>query len=399
MKKRCKHIDITDWNTVRPWVKDCVMRHKKRYDFKKLIINHGLTKKQYEEAIRTFEYESFEPVIDNIAIDACEHIKNRNLDLPPVKMEPRRDHTTGKRRLIGKEDAMQQVYDFIAVYSCREIFDSRMTDQQMSSIPGRGPVKGIRMIRKWIMNDNQAIRWARNHGKRYASKCRYHTKLDIKQCYASADTEIFMRMLEHDCASETIIWLWRTLLESHKVDGYTGMMIGALPSQWAAQLMMSYIHRRALELTYVRRKKTYRKVSRMAMFMDDMLLLGPNRKRLREAVEELREYAKTIGFTIKDNYEIHELNEAPIDMMGYVIYRNGKVEMRERNYIHSTRMISRYNNSGRFVISQARRTSSFKGFFKNSDSQKLSNELKARNAFDYCGQLISIYDKEAKEHG
>lgn len=396
MKKKCKKIDIKDWETVRPWVKDCILRHKKRYDFKKLLLAHGLTRKQYEYAIDMHDYNALDPAIDAIAKDACGHISRRALELPPVRMEYKIDSTSEKRRLIGKEDAMQQVYDFIAVFSCSDIFHSRMVDQQMSSIKGRGQIKGMQMIRSWIREDNKAIEWSRKHNVRYTSTCRYHTKLDIEQCYGNTDMEIFMNMLEHDCANEDIIWLWRTLLKSHHVDGYTGVMIGALPSQWAVQLMLSFIYRRAMELKYQRRGKTHKMVNHMCMFMDDMALFGSNRRRLRQAIELLREYALTLGFKIKENYEVHELKTVPVDMMGFVIYRNGKVEMRERNFIHSRRMINRYHAAGRLVPSQAKRINSYKGFFKYSDSRKISQELKTDKVFGYCSKMISFNDKEAQ---
>ena len=396
MKKKCKNIDITDWQTVRPWVRDCIMRHKSRYDFKSLLIRHGLTKEEYKKALINQEYGIFEKAIVSISKEACEHIKARELNLPPVVMRKMLDSTSGKIRDIGKESAMQQVYDHIAVRSCDEIFRCRMVDQQMSSIRGRGQIKGMQLIRKHIRDDNKAIRYAEKHGLYYASKCKHHVKLDVHLCYPSAELEIFMAILEHDCGNEVIIWLWRTLLTSHHINGYEGFMIGALPSQWAVQMMLSFIYRYAMTLKYERRGKTFKKISHMVMFMDDMLLFGSNRKQLLSAVKDICKYAKSeLGFDIKPNYQIHELENTGVDMMGYVIYRNGKVEMRGRNYIKSRRVVLRYYANGRLVYPQAQRLNSYKGFYKYSDSRKVSQKLKLDKIFKYCSKLISAHDKEA----
>ena len=395
MKKKCKNIDITDWQTVLPWVRDCIMRHKKRYDFKSLLIRHGVSKEDYYSVLSTHDYTIFDEAIIRIAKEACEGISNRELNLPPVRIRMMTDTTTGKIRPIGKESAMQQVYDHIAVHSCDEIFNARMVDQQMSSIKGRGQIAGVRLIRKYIMKDNRAMAFARKHGIRYASKCKYFVKLDIEKCYPNADMEIFMKILEHDCANEDILWLWRTLMESHHVEGYTGFMIGALPSQWACQTMLSFVYRKAMSLIYRKRGKTFRKVNAMVMFMDDMLMTGSNRKQLLSAIRELIAYtADHLGFQIKQTFAIKELARTGIDMMGFVIYRNGKVEMRERNYIKSRRMMKRFIESGRLVYPQAQRLNSFKGFYKHSDSKKVCGELKAWKIFTLCSLVISKCEKE-----
>ena len=371
------------------------MRHKKRYDFKHLLVDYGVSSSEYRRAIIEYDYSVFDDAIVKIAKDACEHIKRRNLDLPPVHIRRKEDTTTGKIRDIGKESAMQQVYDHIAVHSCDEIFRCRMVDQQMSSLPKRGQIKGMQLIRKWITDDNRAIRYAEKHGKRYASKCKYFTKLDIVKCYPSADLEVFMDILEHDCGNEDIIWLWRTLLESHHVEGYKGFMIGALPSQWACQVMLSYIYRRAMELKYTKRGKTYKKVSHMIMFMDDMTLFGSNRRQLLSAVTELTEYTRdNLHLEIKPTFAIHELENTGVDMMGFVVYRNGKVEMRGRNFIRSRRIVLRYRRTGRLVFPQAQRLNAYKGFYKWSDSRKISRDLEIDKVFKYCSKIISKHDKE-----
>lgn len=395
MKKKCNQIDITNWQTVLPWVKWCILRHKKRYDFKSLLLRYGCPEDDYRTAMETFDYSIFEEPIKQIAISACEHIRKRSLELPPVHIQEKIDKTTGKIRDIGKESAMQQVYDHIAVCSCQEIFKSRMVDQQMSSIKGRGQIAGVKLIKKYITTDNKAMSYAKRHNIRYTSKCKHAVKLDIEKCYASADIEIFMKVFEHDCGNVDIIWLWRTLLESHQVDGNTGFMIGALPSQWACQLLISFIYRKAMTLKYVKRNKERKKVTHMVMFMDDMLLFGSNRKQLLSAVRELTSYTKSeLGFTIKPNFTIHKLDDVGIDMMGFVIYRNGKVEMRERNFIKSRRLMLRFLRTGKLVYPQAQRLNSYKGYYLYSDSRKISRELSIWKIFKLCSLVISKHDKE-----
>ena len=364
MKRKCKHVDVTDVNTIKPWVEDCLRRHKKRYDFRRLILEHGIDKSTYEKAIAEKDFSLLLPVVANIAEDAAYRISIRKLELKPVRIREQQDKTTGKIRMIGCEDAMQQVFDYIAVNSCKEIWDARINIQQCSSIPGRGQIYGMSLIKKYVKADERAMRYARKHRKRYVRKCAYHTKLDVKKCFPNARLENFMRLFKRDCANEDIVWLWEELLMSHRVEGYQGFMIGALVSQWAAQYMLSFLYRKAMEIRY-RDKKA---VGRMVMFMDDMLLTGRNRKALLYAVKELIGYAKEVlGFEIKENFAIHGLKATGIDMMGYVVHQNGKVEIRSRNFIKARRIMIRWKAKGKLTLSQAKRLASYKGFFKHSD--------------------------------
>lgn len=368
MKRKCKKVNIRDFDTIRPWVEDCIMRHKKRYDFRKLLLDNGMTREEYNEAVKTGKKELYHKAIDRITIEAANRIGNRNLDLPPVRIREMHDKTTDKIRQIGWESAMQQVFDYIAVHSCQEIWEARIVREQASSIPGRGQIYGMRMIRKAVKADYRAERYAKKHGYHYSRKLRYFVKLDIKKCYPSADLKIFMELLKRDCGNEEIIWLWNELLSSHKVEGYNGFMIGALISQWGCQLMLSYIYRYVKSLHYEKRGRKYKSVQKMYLFMDDMLLFGSNRTELLKAVRKAILFTKDkLGFTIKQNFMIHDFFLTGADMMGFVIYSNGKVEMRSRNYIRSQRLIKRCKQKGYLVISQAKRLTSYKGYYIHSD--------------------------------
>lgn len=392
MKRKCKHINIEDPEVVKPWVTECILRHKKRYDFKKLLIHFGVKKTDYFAALDSHDYSVFEPAIDRISRDACRRIKQRDLDLPPVRIEQKRDHTTGKLRLIGCESPMQQIFDYIAVFSCEDIWKSRLVPQQASSLPGRGQVYGMRIIRKYVRADNRAIRYARKHGIRYTSKCRYVTKTDVMLCYPSADMDVFMRLFEHDCGNRTIIWLWRSLLMTHKVNGYTGFMIGALVSQWACQFMLSFIYRKAMSIKYVKHGKEYKAINSMLVFMDDMGMFASNRRQLLKAIRIIEAYAKdTLHFTFKPNYAIHTFRQ--IDMMGYVVYRKGTVGMRARNYVKSRRLRLRYERRHYLTFRQAKRLVSYKGFYKYSDY----NKGRMTEVFRFAQKVISKEEKHAKD--
>lgn len=411
LHRLCKDLDITDVNTVLPWVEDCIKRHRKRHDFRDLLIAHGMTRTKYYELIRMIDAKNlgvpkeaqpafslafaemmdlYHAAVRRIAETACEYIATRNPKLRRVYIKERVDKTTGKIRMIGSESAMQQVLDYIAVYAAMLIFNRRILPQQVSSIAGRGQAQGVGMIKRWVRKDDAAARYAKRHKKRYARKCKFFVKLDIKKCFNSARKSIFMALFRRDCGNSDLIWLWDYLLTSHQVDGYEGFMIGALPSQWGAQYLISFACRFVKDLHAERRGKKTQLVHKIITFMDDITLFSSSRKHLKKAVDLLSGYMKeTLGFTLKAGWHIKELAKESVDMMGYVIHQNGKVTIRGRDFIKARRMAIRRLTGSTFTRGQAARTTSYKGFFKNTDSRRAILKYSLREIFAYSAEIVS----------
>lgn len=395
MKRSCKNIDITNAETVYPWVLDCIMRHKKRHDFRDLLCRiGGLSKKEYYAALDTQNYLTFEIAAFKIAQEAVRRISARKLDLRPVRIRKRIDKSSGKVRDIGDEEAMQQVFDHIADGAAEPIWRRRIVYHQASSIEDRGAVYGTKIIRGWIEKDKRAVRWAYTHGTKYIRKCRYFVKLDIKKCYPSLRVDVFMRYFRRDCGNEDLIWLWETLLRSHCVEGYKGFMIGALPSQSACQYLLSFVYRYTMDLHKTRRGKQHQLITHMMMYMDDMLPFSSSRRDLKMAVRKIVRYAKeNLGLTIKPNWHIQNIDDAPADMMGYVNHESGKTEIRSRIFLRARRIALRFKRARKIALNSARRITSYKGYFKHSDSRRIIKKLRLKELFAAAAKVISRHDR------
>lgn len=395
MKRSCKNIDIADTETVYPWVLDCVLRHKKRHDFRDMLMHiGGMSRRQYYDALHTQNNNAFVQPVYNIARESVRRIAARQLNLRPVRIRQRVDPSSGKIRDIGDEEAMQQVLDYIAVYAAEDIWRRRFVHHQVSSIPGRGQVYGTQIIRKWIQQDNRAARWAHVHNVKYSRKCKYFVKLDIQKCYPSMRLEIFMQYFQRDCGNDDLLWLWETLLRSHRVDGCQGFMIGALPSQWACQYLLSFVYRYAMDLHKMRRRKSQQLVTHMLLYMDDMLLFGSSRRDLKSAVRKIIAYTKDkFGLIIKPNWHIQSIDDAPVDIMGYANHSTGKTTIRTRIFLRARRIALRFLRRRRLNIQQAWRIASYKGYFIHSDSRKIIKKLRLTDLFAIAAQAISRHDR------
>lgn len=407
MKRSCKNIDVTDWETDRPWVLDCIHRHKKRHDFRALLMKvGGMARRLYLVATAQNNPEPFEAPVDNIAKEAARRIKARDLNLPPIHIRERMDKSSGKRRPIGVASALQQVFDYIAVHSCADIWRRRIVPQQVSSRPGLGPIVGAQMLQRWKQEDNRAARWAAAHGQRYSKKTKYYVKLDIKKCYASLRVDRFMSLFRRDCGNPDILWLWETLLNTHHVDGYEGFLIGALISERACQYVLSFAWRYVMGLHKTRRGRSVQLVSNCLTYMDDIIITGGSRRDILRAVRLLTVYVRDeLGLEIKPDWHIQEWATTPLDAMGYVIYDNGKMAVRPRVFIRARR-VTRRAATGPIPLRRAQRVMSYKGYFtpgKKHQAAARRGEYTHTNSrrvirwmrpvWDRCAAVISAAEK------
>ena len=372
MKRSCKHIDITKVATIRNWVSWCVARHyKKRADFRRLLVSYG-----YDEAAEGYEEEeSWWNAIDSISLHIVNMIKNRKLELQPVRITEKVDKNSGKVRLIGCESALQQCMDYVAVFSCEEIWKRRIDTFQASSMPGKGQIYAKNLVRDALKKDNARVEYGKRHKIRYSRKFRYYAKTDIKKDFPSARYPRFIAVFKKDCANEDIVWLWEALLKTHRVyyrksDGstelYLGFMIGALTSQYAMIYMLSFASRRLRG-----------KVNFVACFMDDFAILDSIRKRMRDSILDMEKYLyEEFELTLKQNWSIQKIaDDTPIDFVGYRIYPDGKIELRRRNW----KKIRRYLLLPFLTFKQCKTIASLKGMIKNSSSYVIYRDYDFRD--------------------
>lgn len=386
MKRSCKHIDITEVATIRNWVSWCVARHyKKRADFRRLLVSYG-----YDEALEGYEEEeSWWKAIDSISLHIVNMIKNRKLELDPVRITEKVDKNSGKVRLIGCESALQQCMDYVAVFSCEEIWKRRIDTFQASSMPGKGQIYAKNLVRDALKKDNARVEYGKRHKIKYSRKYRYYAKTDIKKDFPSARYPRFIAVFRKDCANEDIVWLWEALLKTHRVyyrksDGslelYLGFMIGALTSQYAMIYMLSFASRRLRN-----------KVNFVACFMDDFAILDSIRKRMKDSILDMEKYLyEEFELTLKQNWSIQKIaDDTPIDFVGYRIYLDGKVELRRRNW----KKIRRYLLLPFLTFKQCKTIASLKGMIKNSSSYVIYRDYDFGNIWRKVRCILRIQNQ------
>lgn len=333
--------------------------------------------------------------VHSLALELTDRIKNENLNLKPTVTKMILDGSQKKQRKIEVQSYEHQIYDHLAVLCLTELFEKKIGKYQCASIKNRGQVYAKKRIEKWLRQDKE--------GTRVAIKC------DAKKYYQNVDLEVLTKLIERDVGkNKKLVWLVKQLLAQMK----QGLNIGSFLSQYLANYYMSYLYHYAEnELFIVRKSKRkgnvkVRMISHILIYMDDILLLGSNRKYMFMAFEKLSEFAKEkLKITFKPSWRFFYVDYcdkygvrhgSKIDMVGYCMYRDFTV-LRRHIFLKTKRAfrkIEKYLRNGwQITIQMAHRVISFYGWIKNSNLWNWSIEHNIESIADYCKEFISNYDK------
>lgn len=366
MKKLCNDVDITDRGLISRAVYACLKNKYKRNDVTRYFSNvSGLQENQIRCIYYRYGKKALYPIVEIIISDLRKEIISGSISFPRIWYRDKTDSSSGKIRRIGIQNIKQQLYDYIAVEGMRPIL-KRIGEYQYASIPGRGTTKGKQVISRWIKNRNM----------------RYFVKLDVKKCFESIDHNLLVEFLEKHIKNEKLVWLIRTLINSFE----KGQSIGSYLSQYLCNLYMSVIYHYIMECLYkTRRGKRISLIRHCVVYMDDILLIGSRKRDVEMAVKKIIQKADEMGLAIKDNWQVRSIDEIPIDMMGFKIYRT-HVEIRGRIFLRVRRSFRRARK--RLTFRTAKKCISYYGYLKHTDSRKIQKKWNVNKIIKKCKGVI-----------
>ena len=384
MKRYLKNFDLT-YEFVKSSIYDCLnqQRWKRRdtafmlADFMQLYMyenNQPLqNKKQLVKKIQRFAYSDktkLFKLVDYMSLKVYEEICNRKISLEPIRYEERIDGISKKVREIGISSMKQQLYDYIIVNACKEMFNAKIGHYQCASIPLKGQVFGKGAIETWIRTNPK--------------QCRYIFKADIKKFYPSVDHTILKELLARDIKNDTLLYILYTLIDTYK----EGLCIGSYLCQYLANYVLSYPYHYVSEMLYTeRRGKRINLINHVLFYMDDVILFGSSKKNVKLAAKKLEKYLNdklNLGF--KPTYQLFPLDSRPIDMMGFKIYTY-KTTVRKRIFNKANKTFKKAKKN--MTLKQAYRVVSYNGYFRNSYSYKYIKKTNLDNTLKKAKEVIS----------
>ena len=366
MKRLCKDVDITDRGLISRAVYACLKNKYKRNDVTRYFSQvSGLTQNQIRCIYYRYGKKALYPIVEIIITDLQKEIANESLSFPPIWYRDKIDGSSGKIRRIGIQNIKQQLYDYIAVEGMKPLL-KRIGEYQYASIPGRGTTKGKQVISRWIKDRNT----------------RYFVKLDVKKCFESIDHILLIEFLKKHMKNKKLIWLIETLINSFE----RGLSIGSYLSQYLCNLYMSNLYHHVMEDLYkTKRGKRTNLVRHCLIYMDDILLIGSRKRDMEMAVKKIMQKADEMGLIIKDNWQVRSIDEVPIDMMGFKIYRT-HVGIRGRIFLRVRRSFRR--SMKRLTLRIAKKCLSYYGYLKHTNSRKIERKWKVKSILKKCKGVI-----------
>lgn len=286
----------------------------------------------------------------------------------------------------GRE-VFEQIVHHAVIQVLQPIFMHGMYEFSCGSIPGRGGHYGKKYLEKYIRE---------NPG----TKIKYCCKFDIRHFYESINTEILKNKFRKVIHDEKMLNILFSIIDSNEViykNEITkkGLLIGFYPSQWFANwFLQDFDH-------YV---KEVLKIKCYVRYVDDIVILSPNKRDLRRQFEQIREYLAGIDLQIKDNYQIfkfvYEKNGKtygrPIDFMGFKFYRN-RTTLRKSIVNSSTKKARKVCKKEKITHYDASQILSYTGWYKCTDTYKFfQTNIANRVNLGTCKDLISRHTKKEK---
>ena len=236
------------------------------------------------------------------------------------------DESSQKRRVIQVVPFWPDgVMHWMLVLAMQDVLMRGMYHWSCASIPDRGGSRVHGYIERAMRRDQ--------------SGTRYGAELDIRQYYPSISIRRLMRALRRKIKDERFLRLVETVLRACG----KGLAIGFYICQWLANFFLEPLDRFICSLPGVKY---------FARYMDNITLLGPNKKTLHNAVREIGKFLRrALGLTLKDSWQVYRTTftraaaerHAQLDARRQLLRRPRMVAAVGYRYSHSRTLLRKRN--------------------------------------------------------
>jgi len=335
------------------------------FTFGKLLVAHNICRrsKQHKRETVTFELN----ISYNLAMLSRE-ILNRTYGVGKYRefkiYEP-------KERSI---EALTYRDRVVLMALCTNIIEprleKRLINDNTACRKGKGTHYGITRLATFMQEHY------REHGNEgYCLKC------DVRKYFQSIDHGVLFEMIKKVGFDADELWLMKKIIDSRNGDTGVGLPIGNQTSQWFALLYLDVIDRLVKEKL---------KIKHYVRYMDDMILVHPDKEYLKHCKEEIERTAKEVLHLSLNNKTVITKLTKGIDFLGFrhILTPTGKVLRLLRGQAktrirHNIRRISRMKETKKVDDKYVNeRRQSYAAHLKHSHSKKYFNALLVRYKLD-----------------
>lgn len=278
----------------------------------------------------------------------------------PYTVKVIKDGASQKERTICKPRFYpDQIIHWALMLQLQPVLLHGMYEYTCGSVPGRGTSYGQKTIRKWLDGDYRGTK--------------YCLKLDVTKFYPSIDTTLLKALFRRRLKDPDCLWLIDTILDSAP-----GLPIGNYTSQWFANFFLQGLDH------YIKEEL---KIKYYLRYIDDMVLLGGNKKTLHKAQKAIDAYLHGLHLTMKGNWQVFLIDTRAIDFLGFRFYRN-RTTLRKRNALRIRRRMAKISRKTQLGFRDACAVVSYWGWIKRSDSYNFYHR--------YVTPLVKLVDAKRR---
>lgn len=128
--------------------------------------------------------------------------------------------------------------------------------------------------------------------------------------------------------------------------------------------------------------------------MDDILIFGPNKKKLHKMLDEIILFLQKEKLEVKKNYKVAKTDSAPVDFIGRRFCR-GYTTLRDTTFLRLKRRIKKVSKKKYLNVKDATAVISYYGIMKHCDCYK----MKQKYFYPYidinkCKEVISYESRK-----
>lgn len=239
------------------------------------------------------------------------------------------------------------IVHWLLVTSMKPVLMRGMHPWSCASVPGRGGIRIHRRLKTALRSDPKGTKYA--------------CEMDVAQFYPSISPKRLIWALARKIKDKRFLKIVYDIM----VSCGGGLAIGYFINQWLANYFLESLDHFISALPGVKY---------MTRHMDNITILGPNKKLLHKARKLIAEFMhKKLGLRMKRNWQVYPTAKRMVSAVGYRFART-HIIMRKRNFLRLTRQCRRVKkrlDAGLpIALSQATGLLSRIGFLHHCNSHK-----------------------------
>lgn len=259
-----------------------------------------------------------------------------------------------------------QIIHWALMNQIQPILMRGMYKYNCGSVPKRGTGFAQKYLKKILIKDRK--------------NTKYCLKMDIQKYYPSIDNETLKQMFRKKIKDKDCLWLIDTIIDSAK-----GQPIGFYTSQWFSNFFLEefdHFVKQELKAKYYIR------------YVDDLVILGPNKKKLHKIRISIEEYLADLKLSLKHNWQVFITRDRGVDFLGLRFFGT-YTTLRRKNCLRMRRRVKKAKEKNKLNFRDACAVVSYWGWIKMSNSYNFyKDKIKAFIPIHEARKAVSVYAKQ-----